>query len=179
MGNKLEDLRVERVDGVDRPATGHRWIMMKSEAPVEKDTTALAKTALEALVKEEGLELTGETVEALKALAAALEVELDFAKADEAPEAEAVEDAEVEKDDEETPEAEAADEDKSIFGNDFSVFVDKVADALVEKFEATEEPTATTSRLVAKSKQPKEQDGGEERTIAKGEGVFESVIFGQ
>jgi len=32
---KLEDLEVERVDGVDRPATRRKWLLLKAEEPDE------------------------------------------------------------------------------------------------------------------------------------------------
>ena len=45
---ELEDVEVERVDAVDRPATGRRWLIVKSE---EEDQTVLGVAEFEAVVR--------------------------------------------------------------------------------------------------------------------------------
>jgi len=173
---KLEDLRVERVDGVDRPATGHRWVITKRETPeeIEKDYAALSKAALEALLKEEELTLSEATVETLKALAEALELEVEFKSADPAPEAApeapapeaATED--VEKEDEAI--LEAADDER----------IEAAVERVLAKAIDTDSFPHVAPLKKARSLQPKEQDIGKgEREVQKGEGLYSDIIFGQ
>jgi hypothetical protein len=76
---ELEDIEVDRVDAVDRPATGRRWLIMKSEE--EDENVAIAKEleervaeVLEALANDAqgrgGLPLSDEALSALNRLAA-------------------------------------------------------------------------------------------------------------
>lgn len=75
---ELEDVEVERVDAVDRPATGRKWLLMKSE---EEDETMLNVSHFEEIVRaaltqmksehDRGtLTLSEEAAAALNALAA-------------------------------------------------------------------------------------------------------------
>ncbi len=103
---RLTELQVERVDAVDRPATGHRWVVIKSEDGEETVTKTVdaARTVLEALIKEEGLTLSDDTVEALKALATLLDVSFEVAEKSDEDEGEEPEAPEADGDE---PEADA------------------------------------------------------------------------
>src|SRR5690348_2655557 len=72
---KLQRLRVERTDGVDRPATGHKWVVVKSE-DAAGNVEDLAKTLVDEVVKAE-VELSKDAASALVALAGALGIELE------------------------------------------------------------------------------------------------------
>jgi hypothetical protein len=76
---ELEDIEVDRVDAVDRPATGRRWLIMKSEeedenAAIAKELEERVAEALEALANDAqgrgGLPLSEEALSALNRLAA-------------------------------------------------------------------------------------------------------------
>lgn len=173
---KLEDMRVERVDGVDRPATGHRWAIIKSEEAteesVEKDYAGAARAALDALLKEEGVTFTKETADALHALAALLEMSVEF-KSEDAPEA--AETTEVE----ETSPFVTRDELENVVASALEKAIENALgdDGEVEK---DEEPKAAP-----KSRQPEEQDDVEKgaplrgRVRKNGRASFSNVIFGQ
>lgn len=176
---KLEDMRVERVDGVDKPATGHRWAIIKSEDAtdtVEKDYAGAAKAAVEALLKEEGVTFTKETADALHALAALLEMSVEF-KSEDAPEAD---------------EPEVTDEAPVTKGEFKSLLKDALTEVLAEELAETtdddevekddEEPEAPAA---PKSRQPDEQDDVEKgaplrgRVRKDGRPSFTNVIFNQ
>ena len=87
---ELEDVEVDRVDAVDRPATGRKWLLMKSEE--EDENVALTKEleervarALEALAAEAqkrgGLALSQDALDALNALAGLYGLSQPFASA--------------------------------------------------------------------------------------------------
>jgi hypothetical protein len=76
---ELEDIEVDRVDAVDRPATGRRWLIMKSEeedenAAIAKELEERVAEVLQALANDAqgrgGLPLSEETLSALNRLAA-------------------------------------------------------------------------------------------------------------
>jgi hypothetical protein len=171
---KLNDLRVERVDGVDSPATGHRWVIVKSddvETPVEKDYAGTATAALEALLKEDSLTLSDASVEALRALAELLEMDVEFKSAeptgDDEPEVEGkTDEPDVEKND---------DEDKTYTADEVE---DLLANAL-QKLGVDPEQVAKSTRVVPRSKQPKSTEDGGDEPIVKGKGLFANIVFGQ
>jgi len=75
---ELEDIEVNRVDAVDRPATGRRWLIMKSEeedenAAIAKELEERVAEVLEALANDAqgrgGLPLSEEALAALNRLA--------------------------------------------------------------------------------------------------------------
>ena len=150
---KLEDMRVERVDGVDRPATGHRWAIIKNEdgeAPVEKDYAGAATAVIDAIAKEESVTLSKETVAALTALAELLDIDVTFKSADEPVE----------------PEAEVADATGTGIGDDEPLTKATLRDALIEVFasdddeevEKDEDDDEEVEKTEPKSRQPEEQD---------------------
>lgn len=132
---KLNELQVDRTDAVDRPATGHKWMILKSEEAEATDVSTTARAALEALVKEEGLTLSTGTAEALKALAGELEMDgVEFLQADTEPEAEAEADVEASEEDAEDADEPEADAEAEAEGEDAEdVEASEDADEDVEK----------------------------------------------
>lgn len=205
---RLRNLEVERVDAVGSPASGHKWVILKSDnAAVEKAATIekAAGDALTALLKEAGLSFSKDTVSALKALAAALE--LDEAEFTEKAEEVAAVEAAVEKGDDDDTDADPegdkqaaaaadapaddddeidADADKDVEKTSYTADeVDAIIAKALDKFgvdvTAIQKGIVTgTTRLVAKSKQPKEvAKSGDRQAVKKGQGLFEDVIFNQ
>ena len=87
---ELEDIEVDRVDAVDRPATGRRWLIMKSEeedenAAIAKELEERVAEVLAALANDAqgrgGLPLSEETLSALNRLAALYGVQQPFSVA--------------------------------------------------------------------------------------------------
>lgn len=83
MAVELLDLEVDRVDGVDKPATGRKFLIQKSEEPdeVKANLDQLVKAgtgALESLAKQDILALSPETAKALNTLAKLLEFGSEF-----------------------------------------------------------------------------------------------------
>ena len=82
---KLDDIDVDRVDGVDEPATQRKFLLMKSEEPDElkQNLSAIierAEAAISALAKAaDELSLTEEAAAALNALADAIGASAIFA----------------------------------------------------------------------------------------------------
>lgn len=176
MGGKLEEMRVERVDGVDRPATGHRWAIIKAEeAPesVEKDYAGTATAALEALLKEDGITFSKETADALHALAALLEMSVEFKS-----EAGEPGDGELE--------ATTEDDDAPVTKSEVKALLKDALNELIEEElrEADEdgEVEKTEPKSEPKSRQAEEQDDVEKGTPVRksnGRPAFTDVIFGQ
>jgi len=87
---ELEDIEVDRVDAVDRPATGRRWLIMKSEeedenAAIVKELEERVAEVLEALANEAqgrgGLSLSEEALSALNRLATLYGLQQPFSAA--------------------------------------------------------------------------------------------------
>lgn len=176
---KLTALDVERTDAVDRPATGHRWMIVKSEGEngSTPDTAELAKAALDLIAKGE-LELPEDVAKALAALAEALGVEFQ-ATAKDADEGDEADGDEAEGDDE-------------VDGSESDDSTDDSADGEVEKEPTVDDRLARieesiaalaegrvekVNRLPGKSKQ-READQAEE-PVQKGTGLFTNIVFGQ
>lgn len=185
---RLEELEVERVDGVDRPATGHRWAIIKREAEEQASIEDVAKAALEAILKDE-VEFSDEAIEAIKALAEMLGFDLEKGEGDEEPSEEEAEpqldEAEPAPGDVTDPPEEPAEPVAASEGDDEelaltkSALADLIRDTIAGMIEEDEEPMPTVGRLT-KSKQPEAQDEIEKGdAIRKGEGVFHNVFFGQ
>jgi hypothetical protein len=68
---RLEDLEVERVDGVDRPATRRRWLLLKAEEPDElrENVSRLLDDLQKVLEALEKVDLPEETVKAISRFA--------------------------------------------------------------------------------------------------------------
>lgn len=171
---KLEDLRVERVDGVDRPATGHRFVIVKSE-----------RTAAQLLAElEKSDELTDEQRELVESFKATLDTEdepAEPAASEEGVEKDEDDDDDpaepVEKDEpaaEETPTVTVTEE--SLRETIKSVLTELIESELTETDEAEVAKTAGS----VKSRQPNEQQREAAPVAkAKGEGMFSNIIFGQ
>ncbi len=102
---ELENIEVDRVDAVDRPATGRRWLIMKSEeedenAAIAKELEERVAQALEALANDAqgrgGLPLSEEALSALNRLAALYGVQQPFSAAPAEPTVEATSTQEAE-----------------------------------------------------------------------------------
>lgn len=190
----LEQLRVERVDGVDRPATGHKWVVVKSESgDVEKDYAGAGKAALEALAKESELTLTKEQADALNALAELLELDVTFKSEDAEPDADdedSDDDADKAADDEQDEDADDEDADDDADDVEASEDADRpvthgeLADAVKNAMlavleEEADEVAKSRGKDKPLSKQAEGNDpAGKPRKVKKGEGMFADVIFG-
>lgn len=80
---KLTDIELERVDGVDEPATRQKFLILKAEEPDElrenvKELLDRVEAALHALAKAEDLMLPEEAAQALNDVAKALDLGLSF-----------------------------------------------------------------------------------------------------
>jgi hypothetical protein len=87
---ELEDIEVDRVDAVDRPATGRRWLIMKSEeedenAAIAKELEERVAEVLEALANDAqgrgGLPLSEAALSALNRLATLYGLQQPFSSA--------------------------------------------------------------------------------------------------
>lgn len=189
---KLSSLKVDRVDGVDKPAIRKRWVMVKSEdgatTEVEKDYAGAARNVVEALVKEEGVEFSDETVEVLRALVELLELEgVEFAaKSEESDESENDDEGESDESDDEgendesdddEPEAAAADDVEKNYSAD--EVEELIAKALRVNGVSVESVTkGEVGKIQPKSRQPKAQDEPTgSKQVKKGEGLFRNVVF--
>lgn len=168
---KLAHIEVERVDGVDRPATGHRWVLIKAEDEgVEKDYAGAARAALEALAKE-GIVVSRETAEALHALAALLEMSVEFKSVDGEPEASEASEQGVEK---EAPAAEAPEPEERTYT------AAEVEELIVKALRAVGIEPGRIAKAKPGSRQPAEQDElakGEARGLRKGRVSMVDVVF--
>jgi hypothetical protein len=168
---KLAHIEVERVDGVDRPATGHRWVLIKAEDEgVEKDYAGAARAALEALAKE-GIVVSRETAEALHALAALLEMSVEFKSVDGEPEASEASEEDVEK---EAPAAEAPEPEERTYT------AAEVEELIVKALRAVGIEPGRIAKAKPGSRQPAEQDElakGEARGLRKGRVSMVDVVF--
>lgn len=175
---KLEDLRVERVDGVDRPATGHHFVIVKSERTPAQLVDELEKSE----------SLTDEQRELLETLKASL-VEKGEDDPEDDPEEPAEEDAPVDEpaleDAPDNPGRPVKSEEllAALTTDEGRELVKSVITEVVEaELAASEEPEAVEKAETAplRSRQPREQQR-EDATVrkAKGEGMFSNVIFGQ
>ena len=68
---RLDDLEVERVDGVDRPATRRRWLLLKAEEPDElrENVSRLLDDLQKVLEALEKVDLPEETAKAISQFA--------------------------------------------------------------------------------------------------------------
>lgn len=153
---KLTGLRVERIDGVDEPATGRKWLVVKSADGDQPDPIRDAAVKALSLLAENPL--PAETVAALAAFAAAAGVEQEFKTAEPPAEpAEAPEAPDVEK--------AVADAIEKALPTLLPAVLQKMLDAEL----ADAQP--------AESRQETEQDGPVSKTRPKlGEGLFNNVF---
>lgn len=156
---KLTGLRVERIDGVDEPATGRKWLVVKSADGDQPDPIRDAAVKALSLLAENPL--PAETVAALAAFAAAAGVEQEFKTAE--PPAEP----------EPAPEpAEAPDVEKAV-ADAIEKALPTLLPAVLQKMLDAELADAQP----AESRQETEQDGPVSKTRPKlGEGLFNNVF---
>jgi hypothetical protein len=158
---ELKDIDVERIDGVEEPASKKKFLILKSEEPDELRANAeefLNKVAsvLEKLAKAD-ISLDEEIAEALDELAKELGLEISFAEkvrpAEEYGYPQPEEKSEVDEE-----------------------LVSKIGELLDQKLgdllNALKSPQLSS---VAKSRQPMEQDAVRPKRL--GEGLFDNIIF--
>lgn len=80
---RLEEIELERVDGVDEPATRQRFLLLKAEEPEElrqnvEGLLRQVEAALQELAKIEDLPLTAAAAQALNGVAKALDLGVTF-----------------------------------------------------------------------------------------------------
>lgn len=80
---RLEEIDLERVDGVDEPATRQRFLLLKAEEPEElrqnvEGLLRQVEAALQELAKIEDLPLTESAAQALNGVAKALDLGVTF-----------------------------------------------------------------------------------------------------
>jgi len=177
---EIKDADIEQVDAVDRPATGRKWLILKSEEEDEEmvnleELQKAAMSVIEAVKKEasEGeVELGEEAVEALNTLAKLLNADVQFkAKAKKKPEEEYGYGYPEPEDDKKKPKKKAEDEDQLLKALEAQMQVlNEIKDALQKQQVAKSAPA---------SKQPEDPARVEKSTARKwGEGLFADVIFG-
>lgn len=176
---KLTDLRVQRVDAVDRPATGRRFLLTKAAdgmgvgdgagAPDAADT-ALAAAVQACIAAFQGAQLTSDQAQALDGLMAAVQ-------ADNQADVQAMK----------SEDAQPAVADTAALAAAVGAEVAKALAPITEQFASLQKSlTPTTGQLLQKgwqpavavtSRQPKEADA---KPVAKsmGEGLFTDVVFG-
>lgn len=164
--SKLVDLEVERVDGVDEPATKQKFLILKAEEPDElrqnvKELLGKVEAALNALAKAEGLALTEEAASALNEVAKALGLELEF-KAMHGHEEEYGYPAP------ERPQRVRRSEDI-----DVQELAKSVAAILMKEF------TSQKTEEKPQSRQPQGQDIVKSTGRKLGEGLFTDIVFGR
>jgi len=173
---ELKDIDVDRIDGVEDPATKKRFLILKAEEPDElrANVEALLKKvqhALGLLAKSADLQIDEECAKALDELAEELGIEPVFAaKAKKKPEEEYGYGYGYPP--EKKKPAKKAEDDE--------VIISKLAELLDRKFEELTQALkpAEPPAGIAKSRQPAVQDAtGTPRKL--GEGLFANVIFGR
>lgn len=174
---KLTDIELERVDGVDEPATHQKFLILKAEEPDElrqnvKELLDKVEAALRTLAKAEDLMLPEEAARALNEVAKALDLDLTF-------------------------KAKNKDEDEENYGypapkkpaKKDSIDVDALAGALASAISQELAPLMDLAKSVAKgepnnntkpmSRQPQAQDPiGKAAPRKLGEGLFTDIVFG-
>jgi hypothetical protein len=208
----MRQMSIERVDAVDEPATGHRWVIAKRSKQTTKaqseaaDKDALAKAAIEELLKDTDLDVSEDAAAALSALADAHGLTFTLAKDDEdEPEADNGDGDESDESDESDADDADADEqdgegddeqndadegDSDDEDNDLAKRIgtlEKAVELLIERFDDKPgdrpkvEPTLKARRRRT-SKQVTGQDnldGGEPLAKSDGRVSYENVVFGQ
>jgi hypothetical protein len=183
---ELQDLEVDRVDGVDEPATGRRFILMKNaEGKVDTVIKAeefeqlksdagklitTAKSALAALAKGDGLALSDAQAGALNELAKLLEAGHEF-KAATAKAADGTASAGA-------PAAGSPEAIAAAVGTAVADAIEKNLGSRLEKVEKALE--ARPPKPVAPaSGQPAGEPITKGAPKKLGEGVFSNIVFGQ
>ncbi len=166
---KLSDLDLNRVDGVDAPATRRKFLILKSEEEDEEKVNLESvldklEEALTALAK---MELPDDIVDRLESVAKALELDLEFKRAPK-------------------PKGDEGEEEEEGYGYpspkapkkkvelDVDALAQQIASAVASA--VTESLRGEIAKSVkALSRQPVAQDS----TRKLGEGLFTDIIFGR
>jgi hypothetical protein len=200
---ELEDIEVDRVDAVDRPATGRRWLIMKSEeedenAAIAKELEERVAEVLEALANDAqgrgGLPLSEETLSALNRLAALYGLNQPFSvasaemSAEEAPVQGAEADSAAEQASEPVAVAAEADEQKASAdmeeGYGYPAPSHDIWNAILEELKAIRAllekgAVAKSQPTQVASRQPEPEARVRQPQARRwGEGLFADVLFG-
>jgi hypothetical protein len=200
---ELEDIEVDRVDAVDRPATGRRWLIMKSEeedenAAIAKELEERVAEVLQALSNDAqgrgGLPLSEETLSALNRLAALYGLNQPFSvasaemSAEEAPVQGAEADSAAEQASEPVAVAAEADEQKASAdmeeGYGYPAPSHDIWNAILEELKAIRAllekgAVAKSQPTRVASRQPEPEARVRQPQARRwGEGLFADVLFG-
>ena len=176
--SKLTDIDIERVDGVDEPATHQKFLILKAEEPEElrqnvKELLGKVEAALKALAKNEGLMLSKEAAESLNAVAKALDLGLTF-KAYK-PGKEEEEDYGYPEPDKDGKKPAKKDEGAVVYPD---VLAKAIAAALSEQLAPLMELSKASGQVKPASRQAQAQDTLAKSTRKLGEGLFTDIVFG-
>jgi hypothetical protein len=165
---KLTDIDVERVDGVDEPATRRKFLIIKSEEPDEmsqnvRELLGKIENALRLLAKAEELNLSDEAAEALNEVAKTVGLEDVTFKAKAKSK-----DEEEEEEYGYPPPAKQ----KKEAALDVEELAAAVAKAVVQSLQAEVAKSAKPA-----SRQPVSYTSGVKKQL--GEGLFTDIIFGR
>lgn len=179
---EIKDADIERVDAVDKPATGRKWLILKSEEEDEEmvnleELQKVAMSVIEAVQKEasEGeVGLGQEAVEALNTLAKLLNAGVQFKAKAKKPKEEygyGYGYPEPDEDEKKKPKKKAEDENPLLKALEAQMQVlNEIKDSLQKSQVAKSAPA---------SKQPEDPARVEKSAARKwGEGLFADVLFG-
>jgi hypothetical protein len=172
---KLEKLEVERVDGVDEPATRQKFLIIKAEEPEElrhnvEQLLEKVEAALNALVKSEDLALSEEAAAALNEVARMLDLDFTFKAKKPKKEGEGEEYGYGYP----APKKPAKKAEDEIAKSIAAVLDEKLA-PLAEIMKALQQSQQQTK---PESRQAKAQDDIAKSTRKLGEGLFTNIVFG-
>lgn len=162
---KLKEMEIDRVDGVAAPATGRKFLLIKSDEPDEQDRNleellGRVKAALKALSEEQNPGLSRKTAEALNKVAEALGMEVKF----EARE----------------PGSEYGYPEVKVKKEEFDLLTRSIADLreqLAPILELTKAWQAQEPRASVQSRQAQGQDTLTKSAREPGQGLFTNIIF--
>lgn len=177
----LKDLEIDRVDAVEEPATGHKFLILKTEDPNElRANLSILVSACEGVfkvIKDSGIAFPGSVADSLSRLASILQYPAEFKANKESagePQMESKESPTAEKKADEGKVESATTKATDIDLNAITVAVQKGIEAAFEKLlkEQEEKKTEPVSKQ-AKTTEPEKQ-----KPRKLGEGLFTNIIFG-
>lgn len=181
--NVLEDLDVDRVDGVDNPATGRPFIFMKDgesdDIRVQAENLAeVAGKALLALQGTEGIKLAKDAADALNELAQLVGIEAEFAPTEEAADETPAED-EPAAETPATPDPAQSELVAAVKAQGANI--DRLASAIEKMVSAgTKVPVKPAVKPVSKQAAGQDPPADTKTPVKKelGKGMFTDVVFG-
>jgi len=179
---ELQDLTIDRVDGVDRPANGSPFMILKAEDDNELRANAekLADGALSALKALKGVALNKDAAEAIQSLADLLGVKLTVSEVPEETEKdEEAEQASADDKKEESTDDKETEATPAMSATDVKA---AVAEGVQEAFKAMlkdEEPVSKSDDETPPASRQGDDNGAKRVEKKVGDGVFENIFFGQ